>query len=154
MMKPDNTGHLRERLRNTGVVMIEEEYLLGRYPKEIARQSRDYVAREKEYIREKIRGEAFEHEYGIVAKPLLPSPFKADIPLEAPIKHKGLSHVREIIDKVSLEKGRAPFTGHPAQLPEKPVYPLSIVRSVPRGADAGCCPGALPPRALNHRRVS
>ncbi len=60
MMKPDDTGHLREKLRNTGVVMAEEEYLLGRYPKEIAHQSRDYVVREKEYIREKIRGEGFD----------------------------------------------------------------------------------------------
>ena len=60
MMKPDNTGHLQERLRNMGVVMIEEEYLLGRYPKEIARQSREYVVREKEYIREKIKNEAFD----------------------------------------------------------------------------------------------
>ena len=60
MMKPDDTGHLRERLRNAGVVMVEEEYLLGRYPKEIAHQSRDYMVREKEHIREKIRNEAFD----------------------------------------------------------------------------------------------
>ena len=60
MMKPDDTGHLRERLKETGVVMAEEEYLLGRYPKEIARLSREYVLREKEYIREKIRSEGFD----------------------------------------------------------------------------------------------
>ncbi len=60
MMKPDNTGRLRERLKETGVAMVEEEYLLGRYPKEIARQSRDYVFREKEYIRERIKNEAFD----------------------------------------------------------------------------------------------
>ena len=34
--------------------------ILGRYPKEIARQSRDYVVREKEYIRERIRSEALD----------------------------------------------------------------------------------------------
>ena len=60
MMKPDDTGHLRERLGSMGVVMVEEEYLLGRYPKEIARQSREYVVREKEHIREKIKNDAFD----------------------------------------------------------------------------------------------
>jgi hypothetical protein len=60
IMKPDDTGHLRERLRSMGVMMIEEEYLLGRYPKEIARQSRDYMVREKEHIREKIKNEGFD----------------------------------------------------------------------------------------------
>ena len=58
MMKPESAGHLRERLKRTGVAMIEEEYLLGRYPKELASQSRDYVAMEKRHIREKIGNEA------------------------------------------------------------------------------------------------
>ncbi len=58
MMKPESAGRLRERLKKTGVAMIEEEYLLGRYPKEIASQSREYVAMEKRHIKEKIGNEA------------------------------------------------------------------------------------------------
>ncbi|OPY66696.1 MAG: hypothetical protein A4E57_02661 [Syntrophorhabdaceae bacterium PtaU1.Bin034] len=60
MMKSDQTEHLRERLKNAGVCMTEEEYLLGHYPKEIASQSRDYITREKEHIRQKIKNEAFD----------------------------------------------------------------------------------------------
>ncbi len=60
MMKPDSTEHLRGRLKNAGIFMIEEEYLLGHYPKEIASQSRDYIAKEKEHIRDKIKNEAFD----------------------------------------------------------------------------------------------
>jgi len=59
-MKTDNAGQLRERLRRAGVVMVEEEYLLGHYPKQVAAQAREYVQREKEYIREKIKDEAFD----------------------------------------------------------------------------------------------
>jgi hypothetical protein len=60
MMKPQNTGHLRERLSGAGIAMVEEEYLLGHYPKEIAVQSRDYMTGEKEHVTEKIRNEAFD----------------------------------------------------------------------------------------------
>ena len=59
-MKTDNAEHLRERLRRAGVVMIEEEYVLGHYPKQVAAQAREYVQKEKEYIREKIKDEAFD----------------------------------------------------------------------------------------------
>ncbi len=59
-MKTDNAEHLRERLRHAGIVMKEEEYLLGHYPKQVAAQAREYVQREKEYIREKIKDEAFD----------------------------------------------------------------------------------------------
>ncbi len=59
-MKSDNTEHLRARLEHAGIVMIEEEYLLGRYPKQIAAQAREYVEREKEYIRNRIKDEAFD----------------------------------------------------------------------------------------------
>ena len=60
MMKPDNTGHLRGRLKDAGIFMVEEEYLLGHYPKELAHQARDYLTREGEHIKEKIKGEAFD----------------------------------------------------------------------------------------------
>jgi hypothetical protein len=60
MMKPDNTEHLRGRLKSAGIFMVEEEYLLGHYPKDIASQSRDYIVKEKEHIRDKIKNEAFD----------------------------------------------------------------------------------------------
>jgi len=60
MMKPDSTEHLRGRLKGAGIFMIEEEYLLGHYPKELASQSRDYISREKEHIKDKIKNEAFD----------------------------------------------------------------------------------------------
>lgn len=60
MMKPDSTEHLRGRLKNAGIFMIEEEYLLGHYPKEIASQSRDFITKEKEHIRDKVKNEAFD----------------------------------------------------------------------------------------------
>jgi len=59
-MRSDNAEHLRARLRSAGIVMVEEEYLLGHYPKQIAAQAREYVEREKEYIRNKIKDEAFD----------------------------------------------------------------------------------------------
>ena len=40
--------------------MTEEEYLLGHYPKEMAEQAREYINREKEHIKEKIKNEAFD----------------------------------------------------------------------------------------------
>ncbi len=60
MMRPGGSGRLRERLKGTGIIMIEEEYLLGRYPKEIADQSREYVIKEKQHIRERIRNDAYD----------------------------------------------------------------------------------------------
>ena len=60
VMKPDATGHLQGKLRSAGIFMIEEEYLLGHYPKELAHQARDYLTREGEHIKEKIKGEAFD----------------------------------------------------------------------------------------------
>lgn len=59
-MKSENTEHLRARLKTAGVFMIEEEYLLGHYPKEIANQARDYIIREKLHIRDKIKNESFD----------------------------------------------------------------------------------------------
>ncbi len=60
MMKADSTDHLRERLKNAGVFMIEEEYLLGHYPKQIAKQSRDYILKEKSHIQERMKNESFD----------------------------------------------------------------------------------------------
>lgn len=60
MMKADNTEHLRERLKNAGVFMIEENYLLGHYPKELAKQSREYILKEKNHIQERMKNEAFD----------------------------------------------------------------------------------------------
>ncbi|MBP1732118.1 MAG: hypothetical protein H6Q55_2547, partial [Deltaproteobacteria bacterium] len=43
-----------------GIQLTEEDYLLGNYPKELAAQSRDYVLKEKQHIKEKIKSEAFD----------------------------------------------------------------------------------------------
>jgi hypothetical protein len=59
-MKSEDTSRLKERLRDAGITMAEEDYLLGHYPEEIAGQSREYVKRENELIREKIKNEAFD----------------------------------------------------------------------------------------------
>jgi hypothetical protein len=60
VMNNENVGPLRARLQATGVQLIEEDYLLGHYPIEIVNQSREYIRAEKEYIRERIKNEAFD----------------------------------------------------------------------------------------------
>jgi hypothetical protein len=40
--------------------MIEEDYLLGHYPKELAKQSREYILKEKGHIQERMKDEAFD----------------------------------------------------------------------------------------------
>ncbi len=59
-MKSGDTSRLKERLRDAGIVIAEEDYLLGHYPEEIANQSREYIKREKGFIRERIKNEAFD----------------------------------------------------------------------------------------------
>jgi hypothetical protein len=59
-MKSEDTEHLKARLRHAGITMTEEEYLLGHYPKEIANQAREYINREKEHIRDRIKNEVFD----------------------------------------------------------------------------------------------
>jgi hypothetical protein len=44
----------------TSGMFPEEAYLLGNYPKELAARARDYVQKEKNHIKEKIKGEAFD----------------------------------------------------------------------------------------------
>lgn len=60
VMNADNMQPLRSRLENAGILLTEEDYLLGNYPKELAAQSRDYVMKEKQHIKEKIKSEAFD----------------------------------------------------------------------------------------------
>ena len=59
-MDANNAEPFRAKLENTGIALIEEDYLLGNYPKELAAQARDYVLKEKNHIKEKIKGEAFD----------------------------------------------------------------------------------------------
>jgi hypothetical protein len=59
-MDADNAQPLRARLENPGVTLAEEDYLLGNYPKELAAQSRDYILKEKNHIKEKIKNESFD----------------------------------------------------------------------------------------------
>jgi hypothetical protein len=60
VMNADNMQPLRSRLEGAGIQLAEEDYLLGNYPKELAAQSRDYVLKEKQHIKEKIKNEAFD----------------------------------------------------------------------------------------------
>jgi hypothetical protein len=59
-MKSDTVEHPRPTPASTDVSMMEEEYLLGHYPKEVANQAREYMKTEKEHIRERITNEAFD----------------------------------------------------------------------------------------------
>lgn len=60
IMNTDNVGHFRERLQGAGIALTEEDYLLGKYPKEIAQQSRLFIARERPHIRDRIKDEGFD----------------------------------------------------------------------------------------------
>ena len=60
VMDANNVQPLRARLENAGIVLTEEDYLLGNYPKELAAQSRDYILKEKHHVKDKIKNEAFD----------------------------------------------------------------------------------------------
>ena len=60
MMKPDDTGHLRERLRGTGIVDDRGGVPPRPLPEGDRTPVAGYVVREKEHIREKIKNEAFD----------------------------------------------------------------------------------------------
>lgn len=59
-MKSSDPDHTRTRLAHAGIRTTEEEYLLGRYPKAVADQAREYIEREKEHIRDRIKNESFD----------------------------------------------------------------------------------------------
>ena len=56
----NNAQPLRARLENPAITLTEEDYLLGNYPKELAAQSRDYILKEKNHVKEKIKDEAYD----------------------------------------------------------------------------------------------
>jgi hypothetical protein len=60
VMEANNVEPFRAKLENTGIALIEEDYLLGNYPKELAAQARDYILKEQNHIKEKIKSEAFD----------------------------------------------------------------------------------------------
>lgn len=60
VMTTENAGGFRAKLENAGITLIEEDYLLGNYPKEVTLQSREYIMKEKAYIKERIKNEAFD----------------------------------------------------------------------------------------------
>lgn len=60
VMNSDNVGAFRSRLEKAGISSVEEEYLLGNYPKEMANQSREYITAQKAHIKERIKNEAFD----------------------------------------------------------------------------------------------
>jgi len=60
VMEANNAEPFRAKFENTGIALIEEDYLLGNYPKELAAQARDYILKEKDHIKEKIKSEAFD----------------------------------------------------------------------------------------------
>ncbi len=60
VMDAKNAEPMRSRLQDAGIIIAEEEYLLGNYPKELAAQAREYILKEKHHVKEKIKGEAFD----------------------------------------------------------------------------------------------
>jgi len=60
IMDANHTGPMRSRLEGAGISLAEEEYLLGNYPKELSTQAREYIQREKNHIKDRIKGEAFD----------------------------------------------------------------------------------------------
>ena len=60
VMDANNAGPMRSRLEGAGISLAEEEYLLGNYPKELAAQAREYIQKEKNHIKDRIKGEAFD----------------------------------------------------------------------------------------------
>jgi hypothetical protein len=59
-MDANNAQSFRARLENTGIALIEEDYLLGNYPKELTAQARDYILKEKNHIKERMTNEAYD----------------------------------------------------------------------------------------------
>jgi len=60
VMDANNVEPFRAKLENTGIALTEEDYLLGNYPKELAAQARNYILKEKNHVKEKIKSEAFD----------------------------------------------------------------------------------------------
>lgn len=56
----DSTDNLRSKLEAAGISSVEEDYLLGAYPKEMANQAREYIVLQKAHIKERIKNEAFD----------------------------------------------------------------------------------------------
>jgi hypothetical protein len=60
VMDANNAEPMRSRLEGAGIALAEEDYLLGNYPKELAAQARDYIMKEKNHIKDRIKSEAFD----------------------------------------------------------------------------------------------
>ncbi len=60
VLDADKAEPFRARFENSGVALAEEDYLLGNYPKELAAQAREYILKEKNHIKDKIKDEAFD----------------------------------------------------------------------------------------------
>ncbi len=60
VMDANNAEPMRSRLEGAGISTTEEDYLLGNYPKELAAQARDYILKEKNHVKDRIKGEAFD----------------------------------------------------------------------------------------------
>lgn len=60
VMNSDNAGSFKSKLETAGIFSVEEEYLLGNYPREMANQAREYITAQKAHIKERIKNEAFD----------------------------------------------------------------------------------------------
>ncbi len=60
VMDASTAEPMRSRLEGAGIVLEQEDYLLGNYPKELAAQAREYIQKEKNHIKDRIKGEAFD----------------------------------------------------------------------------------------------
>lgn len=60
VVKGDNVFEFRANLLDRGDAEVEEDYLLGSYPKEMARQAREYIESQKVHIKKKIKSGVYE----------------------------------------------------------------------------------------------
>ena len=62
---PNEYEQLKQQCRNSGLLMNEENYLMGTYPTELAQPATQYVEKEKRQMRDMLLEEAFQHWQGL-----------------------------------------------------------------------------------------
>jgi hypothetical protein len=60
VVKGENVFEFRAKFADRGDAAVEEDYLLGSYPKEMAHQAREYIESQKTHIKRKIKSGVYE----------------------------------------------------------------------------------------------
>ena len=63
---PNEYEQLKQQCRNSGLLMNEENYLMGTYPTELAQPATQYVEKEKRQMRDMLLEEAFQYWQGLI----------------------------------------------------------------------------------------